>query len=82
MFIYRSEQTFEERLIKMARFMSSDVQRELVNGIKHEKLFKNMLALLKYIYKSERSTKFLEIDSDNIPLKRKVAKVSEYQILY
>lgn len=76
MFIFRSEQTFEDRLIKMARFMTADVHRELVIGIKHEKLFKNMLALLKYAYKSERSSKFAEIDPDNIPLKRKVAKVS------
>lgn len=81
-FTFRSEQTFEERLIKMSRFMSADVLKELIIGIKQEELLINMLAILKCVYESKRSTKLAETDSDNVSLKRKVAKVSEYKILH
>lgn len=75
-FIHRSEQTFEERLVKMARFMTVDVHRELVEGLKNEKLLQNVLALLKHFYKTKSTINRAEIDTENISLKRKEPKVS------
>jgi len=73
---FSSEQTFVERLVKMSRFMTIDVHRALIEGLKNEKLLRLRLNELKY-YRKIGLTKLSEINKFNKLQKHRVQKVSE-----
>lgn len=75
-YIFSSEQTFMERLVKMSRFMNIDVHRALIEGVKNEKLLRLRLNELKY-YKKIGLTKISDINKFNVLQKHRRQKVNE-----
>lgn len=75
MFIFSSEQTFGERLVKMSRFMTVDVHRSLIEGTKNEKLLSHRLNELKF-YKTIGLTKLSEVDMFNTLQNQRHQKVN------
>lgn len=75
-YIFSSEQTFMERLVKLSRFMNIDVHRALIEGIKNEKLLRLRLNELKY-YKKIGLTKLSDINKFNVLQKHRRQKDKE-----